>query len=413
MYLALCVLFVARGSHNPTTNATVANNVVSGLVPPPVPTLPVEVVTQASQALLPIVPAKQENNVTLAKLGSEGKAVFDKELLSLAQYPELFKLGSNIPTRCLSSRAASTTNQYARSFADFRSWLSRFAGIHALPTQPLIVACYLESRIQNGVTPSVLQLSCYSIAWANGLYGFENPCHCPLVKNTLEAGLRLCSRPKRKKEPITPGMIQEILVKFACEDANLSNVRVACFCVVAYAAFLRFNELHNLRCCDVEFAPKHEYIKLQICGSKTDVYRDGACILISKTAWQFFLPCKIISRYISLGDIDLKCELPFFRNLIYHKSTNSYSLGRRGLSYSRALEIFLNTLEGLGYSKSDYGLHSLRAGGASSAANAGTGDRLFKRSETAKDDYVKPAIIWTLYFLFQNLWVYNVIIIYY
>ena len=42
-------------------------------------------------------------------------------------------------------------------------------------------------------------------------------------------------------------------------------------------------------------------------------------------------------------------------------------------------------------------MHSLRAGGATAAANAGVEDRLFKchgrwKSETAKDSYVKDSV---------------------
>jgi len=47
----------------------------------------------------------------------------------------------------------------------------------------------------------------------------------------------------------------------------------------------------------------------------------------------------------------------------------------------------------LGYNPTEFGLHSLRAGGATLAANSGVRDRLFKRhgrwkSENAKDGYV-------------------------
>ena len=50
--------------------------------------------------------------------------------------------------------------------------------------------------------------------------------------------------------------------------------------------------------------------------------------------------------------------------------------------------------EGIGLSRRDCGFHSLRAGGASAAANAQVSDRLFKRhgrwkSEKAKDDYIR------------------------
>ena len=40
------------------------------------------------------------------------------------------------------------------------------------------------------------------------------------------------------------------------------------------------------------------------------------------------------------------------------------------LSYTRAREIVLSAFDSIGLPKQDYGLHSLRAGGASAAANA-------------------------------------------
>ena len=67
------------------------------------------------------------------------------------------------------------------------------------------------------------------------------------------------------------------------------------------------------------------------------------------------------------------------------------------MSYSRAHEIVLCAFEAIGLSRRDYGLHSLRAGGASAAANAQVSDRLFKRhgrwkSDKAKDGYIKDNI---------------------
>ena len=53
-------------------------------------------------------------------------------------------------------------------------------------------------------------------------------------------------------------------------------------------------------------------------------------------------------------------------------------------------------LAAIGLNKKQFGLHSLRSGGASAAANAGV-DRFFKRhgrwrSENAKDGYVKDSL---------------------
>ena len=67
------------------------------------------------------------------------------------------------------------------------------------------------------------------------------------------------------------------------------------------------------------------------------------------------------------------------------------------LSYTRLRELFLSKLSELGFNPNQFGLHSLRSGGTSSAANAGVPDRLFKRhgrwrSESAKDSYVKDSM---------------------
>ena len=57
-------------------------------------------------------------------------------------------------------------------------------------------------------------------------------------------------------------------------------------------------------------------------------------------------------------------------------------------------ELFLAKLKELGFDGSKFGLHSLRSRGASTAANVGIVDRLYKRHgrwrpESAKNGYVK------------------------
>ena len=57
----------------------------------------------------------------------------------------------------------------------------------------------------------------------------------------------------------------------------------------------------------------------------------------------------------------------------------------------------LNALETIGLDKKQFGLHSLRSGGATAAAAAGVEDRLFKKhgrwkSKNAKDGYIKESI---------------------
>ena len=49
------------------------------------------------------------------------------------------------------------------------------------------------------------------------------------------------------------------------------------------------------------------------------------------------------------------------------------------ISYTCLWEQFKSKIHKLGYNPTDFGLHSLRAGGATMAANVGVPDRLFKR----------------------------------
>ena len=58
----------------------------------------------------------------------------------------------------------------------------------------------------------------------------------------------------------------------------------------------------------------------------------------------------------------------------------------------------MDALGNLGHDKTKFGLHSLRSGGATEAANRNVPDRLFKahgrwRSENAKDGYVKDSLL--------------------
>ena len=156
--------------------------------------------------------------------------------------------------------------------------------------------------------------------------------------------------------------------------------------------FLRFNELAFLRCCDVKFFDG-KYVELFIAKSKTDIYRNGKTVMLAKTG-HITCPFSLLSRYVQVANIDLSSNLKFFLTLHFSRSKASYALRSTGISYTRAREVVLDAFCQLGYPAKLFGLHSLRSGGATAAANAGVTDSLFKRhgrwrSDKAKDGYVK------------------------
>jgi len=241
------------------------------------------------------------------------------------------------------------------SFQKFRVWASYFPEITALPTRPLDVALYLEHLIESDTSSSVFHHASCGISWANKLYGFPDTCQDPLIKNILEAGVRISAKPVVRKEPVIPEMISSICSKRASPSANLASLRIAALFIIAYCAFLRFDEPAKLRCCDVNFY-NLDYVKIIIASSKTDVYRDGSSVLLARSG-TVTCPYTILSRYFHLAALNCNSSDFVLGNLVYQKSTLSYSLGSRPISYTRARELLpLNSLVELGFPKSSYGL---------------------------------------------------------
>ena len=62
---------------------------------------------------------------------------------------------------------------------------------------------------------------------------------------------------------------------------KLSDIRLAASALLAFAAFLRFDELAKLRCCDITFT--ESAMSVHIASSKTDQYRQGDTVLVART----------------------------------------------------------------------------------------------------------------------------------
>ena len=79
-----------------------------------------------------------------------------------------------------------------------------------------------------------------------------------------------------------------------------------------------------------------------------------------------------------MAGIRLGSELYLFRQITKHKGQQCLKDGG-AVSYTTMRELFKKKVKELGYAAENFSLYSLRAGGASAAANAGVVDRLFKR----------------------------------
>jgi integrase len=163
--------------------------------------------------------------------------------------------------------------------------------------------------------------------------------------------------------------------------------------IVAYCGFLRYNELSQLTCNDISFFDKH--VKIIIPKSKTDQYRQGNEILLAKLS-SIACPVKALTKYIHSAGIVLSSDLFLFRPLYKTKSAYSLKSSNRPLSYTRTKEVLLSRLKEVAPIGLDFGLHSLRASGATAAAAAGVNDRCWKRHgrwrSNAVEGYVQDSL---------------------
>ena len=180
-------------------------------------------------------------------------------------------------------------------------------------------------------TASPLEWAVPSIARFQQLGGEPSPSEHPLVKSILAGAQRLLAHQTTKKEPITVSQLEQLVACKADSLASLYNIRSVIICLLAFAAFLRFDELAKLVRSDVKI--ENDMLKLFIQSSKTDQYKDGVCIVVDSSG-KATCPVAMMNRYLDRAG--LSC-LPLFFKL--PKTKCGYKPRSKGLSYSRLREL--------------------------------------------------------------------------
>lgn len=302
---------------------------------------------------------------------------------------------SLLPGILQSSRADSTTKQYCASFLKFKKW-AKIQGIgdqDIFPSKVLHVSIYLACLSQQANSPSSVNEAFYGIKWAHDITGCSSPTDNQLVRNILEGAKRILAKPISKKEPITVELLRKMYYKLFDRN-NLYNQRTICMCLLSFSGFLRSKELINIKRSDVFLFSDH--VEIFIESSKTDVYRDGTRVVIARV-FSDLCPVSNLELYFGLAGIQDDSQGYVF--CAVSKTDHGHKLRDCGkpISYTRVREIFIEAFTGIVNNIKQYGLHSLRSGGATASVVRGIPDRLFKRhgrwrSESAKDGYVKDPL---------------------
>lgn len=295
----------------------------------------------------------------------------------------------NLLSLLKNARAGSTTKAYINDFRRFSDWCTSKL-FCALPSKPLYIGLFVSHLVSQGLGSSTVVQYVSAISWVHRMSGLPDPGADTLCRFAVDSARRQLPKNQNRKQVLSIELLTKICESL--DSKSLSDARTRAFILIGFVGFLRYSEIAGLRACDVKLT-NQKVAWLFIEKSKTDIYRDGAWVPVPYTG-KVTCPLSALKNYLSLGDISLDSETSLFRCLRFDRAVGTTVLNSRPLTYTRALELFRSALAPFCADPTVYGLHSLRSGGATSAAANNVSDRLIKihgrwRSESSKDRYIK------------------------
>lgn len=271
----------------------------------------------------------------------------------------------------------------------FTEWC-RGVDMSYLPADPLVLALYLLMLTQIAGSFSTVKCASAAIAAFHEAANLCSPTKSPIVGSVREAAHRLLDKAANKKEPLSWDSVVRIAERAVQRGATLRQLLIATIISVGSCGFFRYDDLSKVTVDLVLLYRAHMEIFLE--SRKNDQYREGHWIPISCipacTACPMSLTMRFIERANSSG------ARPLFSAVSILDGEEVY--GDQPISYSHMRTLFLSAVAEIGLAVEHFGTHSMRAGGATMAANQGVPDRIWMehggwKSSKAAAGYVKSS----------------------
>ena len=292
------------------------------------------------------------------------------------QHPKLKLNASTLPDLIGSAFSDSTLKKYKPAWKNWLKWSSEYPEVSTGPADPLYIAIYINELVPVGGKVGTIIAAYLGIRWGHLSAGVESPTENSFVKLALEGGKRILSKNtiRNKKEIITCDTLKKVIASFTPTNINLVQLRFIVLCLLGFSGFMRISELLSLKVRDRTFIK--DGVKIFIEKSKTDQLRGGKEIILSTTGKPTY-PIKWLTRYLDVSKLRDQSESFLFCRLAKTKSGHTL-IGKYQISYTTALEKLRKHLPP-GTNPKSIGTHSLRASGASEAANNGITDRMISK----------------------------------
>jgi integrase len=263
------------------------------------------------------------------------------------------------------SLAASTQAQYLIDRQDFEAW----GGL--LPANPEAIASYVAQRAETlAVATLVRRLA--ALSKLHDAYGFANPVRTELVKATMRGIKRSKGVAQREAAPLMKEDLFSILGKLGDKSKDLRDKALL---LIGFAAALRRSEIVGLNVQDVQFV--RQGIVINIKHSKTDQEAAGRQIGIpfGRSRW---CAVKAVEEWLAHA---ANTEGPIFRLINRHGH-----IFPQPMKPEAVFIVVRERVTSIGLNPNLYSGHSLRAGLASSAAEAGVASWAIRRTTGHRSD---------------------------
>ena len=249
-----------------------------------------------------------------------------------------------------------------------------------------LLILYLLSLLQTRKSYPAIQSSLFVIKYFHKIVVHHDPCNSELVNCVLEGIKRICCRTARKKKPFSPQLLNTLYKSLGKDNMNLINLRTMLLSVLSFMGFLRFSEVINLKC-----------LNITLKGTLMSIFVENKKLMYTEKPTGCIYPnysLLLFKKYIEAAKIKESEEKFIFRQICHSKQGFKLKDLDKPISYTTVRDILLTNLKIIGLDKTQFGLHSLKSGVTTAAANFGINDRIFQKHERWKSKNVKNGYVY-------------------
>ena len=153
----------------------------------------------------------------------------------------------------------------------------------------------------------------YALKWVHDLTGSSspNPLDNVLIRNIVESAKRTLAKPTQHRLALPADALCKLCSKFG-DSKDVIVRRDIAMCLLTFAGFLRYSEVSQLKCNDIQF--QNTYVNIFIRKSKTDQYRQGHTVVISETG---SVSCPVLNLRKNIKQESTYLQITYYSNQVY------------------------------------------------------------------------------------------------